>query len=381
MTDVAFLPARALAALVRRGRIGCVELLDHYIERVERLDHALNAVVVRDFERARRRAKQLDRNRGRDGSSGPLYGVPMTTKESFDVAGLPTTWGYEGRRGHKAAANALAVERLEAAGAVVFGKTNVPVGLADWQSYNPVYGASSNPWNTDHTPGGSSGGSAAAVGLTGFEIGSDIGGSIRVPAAFCGVYGHKPTWGLLSPRGHSLYGAASMTDISVIGPLGRSADDLALGVGLLAPPDEPETPLTLPLPAPRTQSFEALRVAVWADQPGQATELEVTARIQGLASFLRRQGAKVSATARPDFDPTEAFHLYLKLLNAALSGRLTEEAVAHQRDAAARSGLGQFLPQLVRAAVPRRRHPRAAASAGRRNLAAADHGGGTGDIV
>jgi amidase len=337
MPDVAFLPARTLAALVRRGRIGCLELLDHYIERVERLDPRLNAVVVHDFERARRRARLLDRNRGRNGS-GPLYGVPMTTKESFDIAGLPTTWGYTERRDHRAKTSALAVDRLEAAGAVVFGKTNVPVGLADWQSYNPVYGATNNPWNLEHTPGGSSGGSAATVaaGLAGLEIGSDIGGSVRVPAGFCGVYGHKPTWGLLPPRGHSLSHAAAMTDISVIGPLGRSAEDLALAVGLLAHPDETQTRLNLSLPAPRTQSIEELRVAVWAEQAGQATDPEIAARIHGLGSFLRRKGAKVGNAARPEFDATEAFHVYLQLLNAALSGRATDEMLAQQREWASR---------------------------------------------
>lgn len=349
MTEIAFSSARSLAALVKRGRIGCLELLDHTIERVERLDPRLNAIVVRDFERARKRAKALDRKRAKDDGSGLLCGVPMTTKESYDVAGLPTTWGFEDRREHRAAASALAVRRLEAAGAVVFGKTNVPVGLGDWQSYNPIYGATNNPWNVDHTPGGSSGGSAAALaaGLTGFEIGSDIGGSIRVPAAFCGVYGHKPTWGLLPPRGHSLSDAAAMTDISVIGPLGRSADDLALGLGLLAHPDETETALAMSLPAPRTQSLEGLRVAVWAEQPGQVTDSEITARIQALGTFLRRQGAKVSSNARPAFDPGEAFHLYLKLLNAALSGRLTEAMVDRQRERAKQAGPDDMSADVV----------------------------------
>ncbi|MCL2428711.1 MAG: amidase [Alphaproteobacteria bacterium] len=333
MAELAFLPARGLAALVRRGRIGCLELLDYFIARIERFDAQLNAIVVRDFDRARRRARSLDRKRARDGAAGPLFGVPITTKESYNVAGLPTTWGYEERREHRAETNALIVDRLEAAGAVVFGKTNVPVSLADWQSYNPLYGVTHNPWNPAHTPGGSSGGAAAALaaGLTGFEIGSDIGGSIRVPAAFCGVYGHKPTWGLVPSRGHSLIDAAAMTDISACGPMARSADDLALGLGLLAGPDEAETALTTPLPAPRTQTIGALRIAIWADQPGQATDPEIVARIGALATFLRREGAKVSATARPDFEPTEAFHIYLALLHAAMSARASDAARAEMR--------------------------------------------------
>ncbi len=351
MTELVFSSARSLAALVRRGRIGCLELLDHTIERVERLDPRLNAIVVRDFERARKRAKALDRKRAKDDGSGPLYGVPMTTKESYDVAGLPTTWGFEDRREHRAAASALAVQRLEAAGAIVFGKTNVPVGLGDWQSYNPIYGTTNNPWNLEHTPGGSSGGSAAALaaGLTGFEIGSDIAGSIRVPAAFCGVYGHKPTWGLLPPRGHALFDAAAMTDISVIGPLARSADDLALGLGLLGRPDEAETGLSLQLPAPPMQSLEGLRVAIWAEQPGQATDPEIIALIGAVGAFLRRQGAKVSSAARPAFDPTEAFHIFLRLMSAALSGRLDDERIAAMREAAKRYSTDDMSAEAVMA--------------------------------
>ena len=331
MADIAFASAKRQAALIRQRKLGCLELLDHYIARIERLDGALNAVVVRDFERARKRARALDR---RSDSAGPLHGVPMTVKESFDVAGLPSTWGFPEYRENVARADALAVERLQAAGVVVFGKTNVPRALADWQSYNAVYGATSNPWNTAHTPGGSSGGSAAAMaaGLSGLEIGSDIGGSIRVPAHFCGVFGHKPTWGLCPPRGHSLAGAAAMTDISVIGPLARSADDLALALDAIAGPDETETALKLALPPPRAKSFAELRVAVWAGDTATATDAAATARLQELARMLRRAGCKVSLTARPSFDATEAYHIYLKLLYAAMGARQSEADRQRVRD-------------------------------------------------
>ena len=193
--DIGFASATRLAAMIRRREIGCLELLDHFIARVAALDGPINAVVVRDFDRARDRARRMDSAADR---RGPLFGVPMTAKESFDVAGLPSTHGHLAAKGHRAKISGLAIRRLEAGGAIVFGKTNVPVDLADWQSYNPVYGTTCNPWNLDHTPGGSSGGSAAALaaGLTALEIGSDIGGSIRVPAHNCGVFGHKPTWTL-----------------------------------------------------------------------------------------------------------------------------------------------------------------------------------------
>ncbi|MGH7043956.1 MAG: amidase [Acetobacteraceae bacterium] len=336
MDDPSFLPAWRLAELTRAGEIGCRELLDHFIARVERLNPRINAVVTRDFERARTRARALD-HAARAGAPA-LFGVPMTVKESFDLKGLPTTWGYKERAGHRAEADALAVQRLEAAGAVVFGKTNVPVSLGDWQSYNPVYGATSNPWNLAHTPGGSSGGAAAALaaGLGGLECGSDIGGSIRVPAHFCGVFGHKPSWGIASPRGHSLADAAAFTDISVIGPLARSAEDLRLALEALVGLDPAETALGFALPPPRTTRLSELRVAVWAHEPGQATEAETTALLDDLARHLEAEGAEVSRLARPDFDVTEAWHLYLTLLDAALSGRLSETAVERRRARQAR---------------------------------------------
>ena len=328
--DLTFLSATELAGLVRSGKIGALELLDHYIARTEQHDGRINAVVVRDFERARARARALDSQADK---SAPLFGVPTTVKESFDVVGLPTTRGHAELKEVPVTIASVAVRRLEAAGAVIFGKTNVPVDLADWQSYNPVYGTSSNPWNTDHTPGGSSGGSAAALaaGLTGFEIGSDIGGSIRVPAHFCGVFGHKPTWGLLPSYSSPETSAAAGVDIAVIGPMSRSAVDLATALDILAGPDPDESGLTLTLPAPRFSSLKDLRVAVWAEQPGQATDQETVAAMHALADSLERQGVRVSRTARPDFDPVAAYHLYLRLLDTGWSGRSTDEQVAEKR--------------------------------------------------
>jgi amidase len=332
--DPTFLSATQLAALVRSRQIGALELLDHYIGRAETLDPRINAVVVRDFDRARARARLLDSQADK---SAPLFGVPMTTKESFDIEGLASTRGHVEAKDKPARKSSIAVRRLEAAGAVVFGKTNVPVDLSDWQSYNPVYGTTSNPWNTDHTPGGSSGGSAAALaaGLTGFEIGSDIGGSIRVPAHYCGVYGHKPTFALLPNYGDPATSSAAGTDISVLGPMGRSASDLAVGLDILAGPDPDETGLTTTLPVPRFSGLKDLRVAVWAEQAGQVTDGETSAKLLELADGLERQGVMVSRTARPAFDPTEAYHLYLRLLDTAWSGRTSEETIAANRRRAA----------------------------------------------
>ncbi len=335
-SDPAFLSARALAGMVRKRRIGCVELLDHFIDRVERLDGKLNAVVVRDFERARARARQLDRAKA---PVGRLHGVPMTVKESYDIAGLPTTWGVPGKN-EIATRDALVVERLKAEGVVVFGKTNVPIMLGDWQSYNEVYGSTGNPWDLARSPGGSSGGGAAALaaGLTGLEIGSDIGGSIRQPAHACGVFGHKPTWGLMPPFGHSyMPGVAAMTDISVIGPLARSADDLAITLGMMARPDEAETGMAYDLPAPRVKTLKDLRVAIWAEDAATRTGAETSEAFLPLAKHLKREGAKVSMTARPDFNAADAFEVYLKLLSAALSGRAAKDVLARMAARAAKS--------------------------------------------
>ena len=328
MTDIAFHSAKRLAAMVRRRQIGCVELLDHFIARVGKHDAQINAVVVRDFERARKRARALDRA---NTPADALHGVPMTVKESFDIAGLPTTWGVPEKRNDIATRNALAVDRLLGAGAVVFGKTNVPRMLGDWQSFNDVYGTTNNPWNVASSPGGSSGGGAAALaaGLTGLETGSDIGGSIRQPAHACGVFGHKPTWGLLPPRGHApVPDVASMVDIAVIGPLARSAEDLQIAFDIMAGPDEAETDMRYALPAPRATTLAGLRVAVWAEDAATHTDAEITAALHALARMLRREGAKVSLTARPAFDPATAFEVYLKLLSAALTARATAEELA-----------------------------------------------------
>ena len=290
---------------------------------------------MQDLDRARARAAALDQ--GGRASGGPLFGVPMTIKESYDFAGHPTTWGFKFRESHRADSDALAVQRLEAAGAVVFGKTNVPVALADWQSYNPVYGTTNNPWNLGHTPGGSSGGGAAAcaAGFGGLELGSDIGGSIRVPAHFCGVFGHKPSWGLCSPRGHALADAAAMTDISVIGPLARSARDLETALLAIAGPDRLDAAAHTSLPPARTKTASELRVAVWSHQAGQATSDETVSAVEAAGRCLQALGARVDFTARPHFDPLEAYHLYLTLLDAALSARLPEAALEQRRAAKA----------------------------------------------
>src|SRR6266568_6211913 len=195
MLDTPFQSASALASLIRRKKIGCAELLELYLARVEKYNPTLNAIIATDLEGARKRARAADRALARKKPWGPLHGVPMTIKESYDVVGMPTTWGVPELKDHVPPRNALAVDRLLGAGVVLFGKTNVPIYLADYQSYNAIYGTTHNPWDLARSPGGSSGGSAAAVaaGLVPVAHGNDMGGSIRFPAGMCGIVGLKPT--------------------------------------------------------------------------------------------------------------------------------------------------------------------------------------------
>jgi amidase len=239
MDERAFASAARLAAEIRDRRIGCLELLDHYVARAERHNPTLNAIVAWQVDRARERARAADAALARGEIWGPLHGVPVTVKESFNVVGLPSTWGNPAFRANIAGDNAVLIERLLAAGAVIYGKTNVPFMLQDSQSYNEVYGTTNNPWDMARGPGGSSGGEAAALaaGLSALGAGSDIAGSLRNPAHYCGIFAHKPTWGLIPTRGHSPAGALTPTDISVVGPMAHDPQDLEIAMRVLAGPD------------------------------------------------------------------------------------------------------------------------------------------------
>jgi amidase len=343
MLATPFRSAKELAADIRRNKIGCLELLDLYLSRVDKYNPALNAIIATDVEGARKRARAADRALARKQVWGPLHGVPMTIKESYDVVGMPTTWGVPELKDNLPLRNALAVDRLLDAGVVLFGKTNVPIYLADYQSYNAIYGTTNNPWDVSRAPGGSSGGSAAAIaaGLCGIEAGSDIGSSIRNPAHYCGVYGHKPTFGIVPPRGQALPGRLAQGDISVVGPLGRSAEDLEIGLGIMAGPDEIDAVgYKLALPAPRQKALRDFKVAVMLTDPNSEVDDEVQARVQAVADFLVKKRAKVSGSARPDIDTREAQRTYIHLLRAATSGRQTQDEFDKNLAAARSVGTG-----------------------------------------
>lgn len=323
-----FQTAKQLANAVRKKKIGCLELLDLYLKRVETYNPELNAIIATDIEGARKRAKAADKAVKKAAKLGPLHGVPMTVKESFDVTGFPTTWGDPAFKDTVARQNSLVAQRMIDAGVTLFGKTNVPLNLADWQSYNEVYGSTNNPWDLARTPGGSSGGSGAALaaGLTGIEAGSDIGASIRNPAHYCGVWGHKPTWGVVSPRGHALNGNVTHGDISVVGPMARGAEDLEIAMNVMAGPDAIDgRGWKLSLPRPKKEKLRDFKVAVLLSDPNAEVDHTVQAEIQKLADFLAKKKVKVSDKARPAFDTAELSDVYIRMLRAATSARLSDE--------------------------------------------------------
>ena len=337
MAALAFQSATELAGRIRSREIGCLELLDYFVGRVETLGAKVNAVIVRDFEGARARAAAADQALSRGDAVGPLHGVPMTIKESFRLKGTPSTLGFPAFANNIADTNAVVVDRLLDAGAVIFGKTNVPPGLMDGQSANEIYGRTNNPWDLERTPGGSSGGSAAALaaGLTGLELGSDIASSIRNPAHYCGVFGHKPTWGICPQRGHGLTDILEPTDIAVVGPMARSAADLELELSVIAGPDGAEARgWSLTLPPARQTTLKEFKLALVLDDPMAEVDSQVQRQLAALGEFLTGEGAQVAVGARPAFDSRALYRLYMILLRAATSAGMTDEAFARDLEQA-----------------------------------------------
>ena len=336
-------PPPTIARLIRERKFGALEALEHFLARVAKHNPRLNAIVWLDAERARARAKAADAALAKGEVWGPLHGVPMTIKESYNVAGSPTTWGDPKLRDNVTETNALAVERLENAGVVLFGKTNVPLLLADNQSYNAIYGTTNNPWDLSRTPGGSSGGSAAALaaGLTGIDAGSDIGGSVRNPAHFCGVFALKPTWGIVAPKGQSLPGSFAYADISVIGPMARGADDLEVALDAMAGPDEIDSVAwKVDLPACAARSLKDLRIAVKLRDPNCEVETEYADKLQALVDAWRSRGANVKE-AEPKLDTARLYEVYILLLRAATSARTPDDDVERWREQGEAIGAGK----------------------------------------
>lgn len=320
---VATWSATQLEAAIRSRELTSRDLLELYVDRIERLNPPINAVVTLDLERARADADRADEEAARGEWRGPLHGLPITIKDAIEVAGVRSTGGAIELTDHVPDTDAPAVARLKAAGAIVFGKTNVPRWSGDLQTYNEIFGTTNNPWAVDRVPGGSSGGPAAAVacGLTAFELGTDIGGSVRNPAHCSGVFGLKPSYGVVSQRGYldHVGGGTTDADINVFGPIARSAEDLDLLLGVLAGPDADEgLAWRLELPQPRQNNAGDYRVGVWFEEPDAPIEREQLEILRAAADRLADAGAKVE-DAHPDVNFGEQRDLFFQLISAAVA--------------------------------------------------------------
>jgi amidase len=335
-----FKTAVELSAALAAKKVSAVELAQDVIGRIERHDAKINAVCVRDFERGLAAARAADAALAR-GEHKPLLGIPMTVKESYNVAGLPTTWGNPAQKDFVPAEDALPISRVKDAGGVILAKTNVPIGLGDWQSYNDIYGTTNNPFDLGRTPGGSSGGSSAAVaaGYGALSLGSDIGGSLRVPAFHCGIYAHKPTFDLVAMRGHMpppMPPLPSIRDLSVIGPMARGAADLSLLLDAIAGPDPLEAGkgYKLALPPPRHNELKNFRILLIDTDPVMPTDKAVRGTLDRLATNLTRSGVNVDRNSPllPDF--AASTRLYMRMLMSFLSASFLPEVYADAKAAA-----------------------------------------------
>lgn len=340
MTSYAYASAQRIAADIREQKVTSRAVLEELLDRVERLDGPLNCVVILDQERARQQADLADRELAQGHLRGPLHGVPMTIKDSFQTEGLTTTSGAPELSDFVPEGDAVPVARLKQAGAIVFGKTNLPIYAGDTQSYNEVYGTSNNPWDPSRTVGGSSGGSAGALaaGFTPLELGSDIGGSIRGPASTCGVTGHKPSYGIVPALGQipGPPGTLTQADIAVAGPMARDIEDLELALDVLAGPDEwHSTAYRLELPPPRKQDPRDYKVGVWLDESSAPIDDSVRTLLEQAIERLETGGTTVDREARPPIDFEYATRVYLQLLGAAESGGFSKDEIEHMAKTAA----------------------------------------------
>jgi amidase len=326
---IATRPATQLAAGIRAKDFSSRELLELYLDRIDRLDGPVNAVVTLDAERARDAADRADAALARGDAAGPLHGLPITIKDAIETEGIRSTGGATELEHHVPTKDAPAVERLKDAGAIVFGKTNLPRWSADLQTFNEVFGVTSNPWSLAHTVGGSSGGSAAATaaGFTSFELGTDIGGSVRIPSHCCGVFGLKPSFGVIPQRGYldHVGGGSTDADINVFGPIARSAEDLELLLGVLAGPEaERAVAWRLELPASPASELGDLRIGTWFDDAFAPVDAEYRSLLQGAAARLGDAGAKLD-DGHPTVEFRAQYDVFVRMIGPAVSPSIDDE--------------------------------------------------------
>ncbi|MEQ6884431.1 amidase family protein [Salicola sp. Rm-C-2C1-2] len=323
MSDWLDRPARQLTEALRTGRVASETVTSELLARIDARNPPINAVIYLDRERALDQARERDRQREHNTPCGALHGLPMTVKDVWEVAGMPTTAGSSSLSTHHPKRHADAIQRLENAGAIIIGKTNVPLFASDLQTYNRLFGVTNNPRDLSLTPGGSSGGAAAALaaGMTPLEIGSDVGGSIRTPAHFNGVFGHKPSRDIVSLRGHipGPPGTLSQPDLAEGGPMARTADDLALLLDVIAGPRPHEGPQwTLSLPEPGFSCLGDVRVATCFHDALSPVADALTRHYEDLATRLADAGTSVSRAENEWLDHRRLMPLYHNLLGSLL---------------------------------------------------------------
>jgi amidase len=341
-----FSTATAMMQALRAGEVSAVELLDLHLKRIERYNPALNAVIIKDYDRAREAARAADAARAR-GEDGALLGLPLTVKDVLDVQGLPTVCGAAERVDAIAEHDATIVASIRSAGSIVMGKTNVPPYAGDYQCDNPVFGRTNNPWNLDRIPGGSSGGSAAVVatGLSPLEFGSDIGGSIRFPAAWCGIYGHRPSTGVIPVSGH--FPGSPLPNptfhLNTLGPFARSIEDLELAFDLVAGPEPgEEVGWRLEMPPARHHRLSDFRVGIFPYADWRPVDREVVGKIESLADLLRKQGATVGEAAPEGYGDGRAYHALFQRIIGAIGAARMDLDERRERAEAYRAGTDPF---------------------------------------
>jgi len=327
--NILYRSAFELGSAIKSGELTSSQVLEFFLARVDKFNQDLNIVVAEDRERARQRASEADAAVARGEDWGPLHGVPVTIKDAYATEGIVTVDGIPEYKDFVPDFNADGVQRYVDAGAIVFGKTNVPFNSADLQSYNVIYGQTNNPWDVSRTCGGSSGGASAALaaGLTPLELGSDIGGSIRTPAHFNGIFGHKPSYGIVSQKGHlPVPESLSEGDLWVVGPLATCVDDLKKAMSILVGPNRQKSVgWKVDLPPARAETPDQLRVATYFEDPNVSLDAESNLLLESAANTLEKLGAKVTRDVKPDFDTTENMEVYMRLLTASMSVGLPAE--------------------------------------------------------
>jgi len=367
MTELAFQSAIEQVGAIKAGKISSSELLAYYLERIDKWNPALNAIVAMDVEQAKARARAADEALSKNETWGLLHGLPMTVKDTLEVAGMASTAGAPPLKDHVPKTHAAAVQALVDAGAIVFGKTNVPLFAGDFQSFNDIYGQTSNPWDTGKTPGGSSGGAAAALsaGLCGLEISTDLGGSIRLPAHFCGIYGHKPSYGMVPQKGHippppGIFTGdyAAGVDMMAAGPLARNIEDVELALEIIVGPEPPDRRAwTVKLPPPRKQALADYKIGLWLDDPACPVDAGVGDMIQASVDRLSQNGTAIADT-RPEIDFNGSYEVFLNLNAAVMGAGVPEKMFKKWVDTAETLSPDDrsYLAHQIRGATQRHRH-------------------------